>query len=211
MKKFLKEKWYLFSVWMIFFVLGMYWYINGTVKMRIIKLLDAIEIDIYANIYYFIHQDQYWISYIIEILLIAGNLILCALIGNFVLRRLTKKQIAISCTVYNVYALLTIGVLILNSFTIMNSFVRSNPFFYEMMSNCNSIVRIGITETDIGIVESTAYLILGTTFTGDEIGKYDVVFQVAFYIDLVVQFACPYLFVFFGKSGKDDKLNSNEN
>lgn len=212
MKKLLKEKWYLFSVWGVFFAIGMYWYVHGTVKAWILRIFYALDINIYMHITNFIDNDYRWIGYIFSLLYLAEKLFLFYVIGRLFFRDLSKKQIAASCTVYSVYALLTFGILILvYDLILKNDFLNSNSFLRNIMFNVCSLINIGINETDIGIAESTAFLILKTIFDGDEMERYHTVLQATLYIDLAVKFMCPYLFVFFGKSGKCRKLNSNEN
>lgn len=203
-KKFPNDKGYWFRVLLIMSAFGLCCYISGAARAIITNIFQKSGAD-------FLYNSQSWTGYIMDILSSAIAIVLCAVAGHLWLRDLSKKQIAVSCTVYNIYAVLaTIVCYIAYSFILTSDFFSDrSSFLYNIATNFCNLIRIGTVMPDsiTEIIADTMDFLWKSDRSSD---GYYMYIKIIYAVKFIVQLALPYLLVFFGKSDKDIRLKSTE-
>lgn len=204
MRKFLNDKGYWFRLLLIMSAFGLCCYISGATRAIITNIFHEFGAD-------FLYNSQSWTGYIMDILSSVIGIVLCAVAGHLWLRDLSKKQIAVSCTVYNIYAVFTtIVCYIAYSFILTSDFFADrSSFLYNIATNFCNLIRIGTVMPD-SITEIIADT-MDFLWKGDRSSDgYYMYIKIIYAVKFIVQLALPYLLVFFGKSDKGIRLKSAE-
>lgn len=133
MKKFLKDKGYLFGVLMIMLVFSLCCYYLGAIRAIALNTFQKLGFDAplnaYTKIYSVLYNGESAVGYIMSIFTSAIGIVLCAVAGHLWLRDLSKNQIAAACTIYNIYTLLALAITYP-----AYSFILTSDFFIDRSS-----------------------------------------------------------------------------